>query len=64
MQAPIVGQDLAPGFHQPAKMKEIPLTNNPHLNKILSQDAVVVSPHVKQEPLLEKFQPILAKKKF
>jgi len=51
-EIPCVAQYVAPGY-QPLHPLQIPLKSNPHAIQVLTQDAVVASPNVFADPLLQ-----------
>ncbi|MDZ8035815.1 MAG: PAS domain S-box protein [Nostoc sp. DedSLP04] len=57
-QIPLVAEyNTLPGYCSVLKL-EVPMTNNPHVEQMMTQESAIASPNVYVEPLLEMVQPI------
>ncbi|MBN3924064.1 PAS domain S-box protein [Nostoc sp. NMS4] len=58
---PLVAEyNTLPGYSSMLKL-EVPMTNNPHAEQMMSQESAIASPNVYVEPLLQTVQPICRK---
>ncbi|MEH2205689.1 MAG: PAS domain S-box protein [Nostoc sp.] len=57
-QIPLVAEyNTFPGYCSVLKL-EVPMTNNPHAEQMMTQESAIASPNVYVEPLLQMVQPI------
>ncbi|MDZ8096808.1 MAG: PAS domain S-box protein [Nostoc sp. DedQUE05] len=57
-QIPLVAEyNTLPGYCSVLKL-EVPMTNNPHVEQMMTQESAIASPNVYVEPLLQMVQPI------
>ncbi|MEH2260717.1 PAS domain-containing hybrid sensor histidine kinase/response regulator [Nostoc sp.] len=60
-QIPLVAEyNMLPGYCSMLKL-EVPMTNNPHAEQMMTQESAIASPNVYVEPLLQMTEPICRK---